>query len=458
MQRYLRLLRAHPDFTRLWFAQIVSLAGDWFNTVALSALVIKYSPPESQGLAISLFFLSRAVPPMLLSPIAGVLVDRFNRRWLMIGSNLLRFVVVLGFLVVVANPELLWAVYVLTIIQFILTTVFEPALSAIMPALVGVDDLVEANTLMSATWSAMLAFGAAVGGFVAATLGSPAALMIDALTFLLAAWLIWSIRGYHPLPHPVVSVHPPTHTLEDFAPIAANPSATPSARPAADHAKTGFRDGLRYVLSHPEVAVPLLGKSGSSIGNVDTLITIFATQVFILGADGQISLGIMYSSFGLGAILGPVILNRFHDRSVTQLRRLMILGFIAAALGWLVMGVAGSLLAICLALLIRAMGGSVNWTYSTVVLQKSADDAYLGRVFSLDMMGFYLASVLSTLTHGALVDAVGAEQAGTVALGTFLVALVPLVVWVLLIRMLERRAAQLVVNEVDSQPSEANVQ
>lgn len=436
MQRYLGLLRTYPDFTHLWLAQIVSLGGDWFNTVALSALVIKYSPEETRGLAISLFFLARAVPPMLLSPLAGVLVDRFNRRWLMIGSNLLRAIVVLGFLAVVSNPDLLWAVYVLTIIQFVLATVFEPALSAIMPALVGVDDLVEANTLMSATWSAMLAFGAAVGGFVAAVLGTQVALMIDVLTFLLAAWLIWEIRGYRPLSHPATPITSPLHSVENYAAITLN------SRPQTT--STGIRDGLRYVRAHPEVAVPLMVKAGNSIGNVDTLITIFATQVFILGADGQISLGIMYSTFGLGAVLGPVLLNRFHDGSVMQLRRLITIGFAAAALGWLVMGVAGSLLAVCLALLIRAMGGSANWTYSTVVLQKSADDAYMGRVFSLDMMGFYLTSVISTLVHGALVDAVGASRSGLVALGTFFVALLPMIAWALLVRMLERRAAEMV--------------
>lgn len=440
MQRYLSLLRTYPDFSRLWFAQIVSLGGDWFNTVALSALVIKYSPEETRGLAVSLFLLARTLPPMLLSPVAGVLVDRFNRRWLMIGSNLLRAVVVLGFLAVVNNPDLLWVVYVLTVVQFVLTTVFEPALSAIMPALVGADDLVEANTLMSATWSAMLAFGAAVGGFVAAALGTQVALAIDALTFVGAAWLIWQIRGYSPAGRPTSTVVPPLATVEDYQPI------TLPSRPGA--ASTGFRDGLRYVRAHPEVAVPLMVKAGSSIGNVDTLITIFATQVFILGVDGQISLGIMYSAFGLGAVLGPVLLNRFHDSSVMQLRRVITVGFFAAALGWLVMGVAGSLLALCIALLIRAVGGSANWTYSTVVLQKSADDAYLGRVFSLDMMGFYLTSVISTLTHGALVDAVGASRSGLVAIGTFFVALIPLAVWVLLVRMLERRAAEIATAEV----------
>lgn len=419
MSRYIRLLRTYPDLARLWLAEVISLTGDWFSTVALSALVIKYSPEETHGLAISLFLLARGLPPMLLSPYAGVLVDRFNRRWLMIISDWLRAVVVLGLLLVVANPDLLWAVYALTMLQFVLSTVFAPAMSAMIPAVVEHEDLVIANTMMSATWSAMLAFGAALGGFVSASFGVSVALVFDVITYVLAGWLIWQVKSYKPAHH--------------------GAEKAKSGEKAKPKVNTGFFDGLRYLRAHPEVAAPLMVKAGNSVGNVDTLMTIMATQVFVLGADGQVSLGIMYSAFGFGAVLGPVLMNRYHDGSVMQLRRLIIWGFVAAALGWLVMGAAGSLIAVCLGLLIRAMGGSANWTYSTVVLQKCADDAYMGRVFSLDMMGFYFASVVSTIVHGALVDTVGAQNAQNVATGTFFMGLVPLVAWVLLVRMLERR-------------------
>src|SRR5206468_1413116 len=160
----------------------------------------------------------------------------------------------------------------------------------------------------------------------------------------------------------------------------------------------------RFLRRNPATAATLLVKFGTSLGNIDTLMTIFATQLFVLGAGGQLSLGIMYSSFGIGAVIGPLLLNRFNDGSVSSMRRLIVLGFVWATVGWFVLGSAGSLALVCVALMLRAMGGSVNWTYSTVMIQKLVPDSYMGRMFSMDMAMFYLATVLSTITHGTLID------------------------------------------------------
>src|SRR5262245_37813118 len=132
MQNYIRLLRNNPDFTRLWLSQVISLLGDWFNTISLLALVSAYSP-GSQGLAVSGLLLARYLPQMLLSPVAGVLVDRFDRKTLLVWSNWLRAVVVLLLLLTTTGPQWLWAVYLLTIVQFTLSSVYEPGLSALIP-------------------------------------------------------------------------------------------------------------------------------------------------------------------------------------------------------------------------------------------------------------------------------------------------------------------------------------
>ena len=412
MTSYARLLRDNPDFARLWLAQVISLLGDWFTTIALSALVVQYSP-GSEGLAISGLLLARFVPAMLLSPLAGVLVDRFDRKRLLVLSNLLRAFVVLMFLVATSGPEWLWLIYVLTILQFVLSSAFEPGQSAIIPAVVARTGLLLANTLVSITWSVMLALGAILGGIIATLFGTGVALLINALTFAVAAWLIAQIRT--DTSHPTVDHH---------------------NRPLQ---KTSFREGLRFLRANPDVSSLLLIKMGGSIGSVDTLMTIFATQIFVLGASGQLSLGIMNSAYGLGSILGPLLLNRFNNGTVFTMRRLVIAGFILEALGWLGLANGVTLLIVCLALLVRAMGGSVNWTYSTVMIQKSVPDHYLGRVFSIDMAGFYLAMVTSTFLHGALVDALGGDQVQLIALGTMVVSLIPLVMWALITRWLERR-------------------
>ncbi len=404
MQRYAQLLQRNPDFSRLWLAQVISLLGDWFDTITLLALVAHYSP-ENAGLAVSGLLLSRYIPPMVISPITGVLVDRFDRKTLLVWSNWLRAIVVLGLVLTTNGPQWLPLIYILTVIQFSLSAVFEPGQSAVIPNLVTGNDLVIANTLGNITWSAMLAFGAVIGGVVSAALGANIALVIDAVTFLVAGLLINGIDR---------------HKFKAAAPAAHEPKAD-----------TSFREGLRFLRRNPPTAATLLVKFGTSLGNIDTLMTIFATQLFVLGAGGQLSLGIMYSAFGVGAVIGPLLLNRFNNGSVSAMRRLIIVGFAFATLGWFVMGGAGSLVMVCVALLLRAMGGSVNWTYSTVMIQKLVPDGYMGRMFSMDMAMFYLATVLSTIIHGSLVDTLGTENIRLIAFGTMAVSLIPLAGWAL---------------------------
>lgn len=413
MQKYVSFLRENPDFARIWMAQVVSLLGDWFNTITLVALVTVYSP-EYTGLAVSGFLLARFIPPMLISPFAGVLVDRFDRKRLLIWSNWLRAVVVGLLVFTTGGAQWLWAIYLLTMLQFILSSVFEPAQSAALPNLVRGADLIKANTLVNITWSAMLAFGAVIGGVVGSLLGANVALLVDAVTFAIAGLLIL------PIPR------------EKFKDVVAEIKAHESV------ADTSFREGLRFLRRNREIVGTLLIKFGTSLGNVDTLMAIFATQIFILGEGGQVSLGIMYSAFGIGAVLGPLLLNRWNDGSVFKMRRLVILGFLGATLGWIALGSAWSLVVVCLALVLRAMGGSVNWTYSTVMIQKQVPDLYRGRMFSMDMAFFYAATVISTLLHGSLVDALGKEHIRTIAFGTMLLSLVPLALWTWFTRRVER--------------------
>ncbi len=409
MQTYLRLLRENPQYAKLWAAQVVSLLGDWFNTVVLSALVALYS--DGSGLAVSIFLLARFLPPLLIGPYAGVLVDRYNRQHILVWCNVLRAGVV-PFFLLAQSPDMLWLIYVVTIVQFALSAFFEPAQSAIIPALTRPQQLVEANTLVSITWSVMLALGAVLGGAFAALFGTAAALMFDAFTFLVASGLLAWIH-YQPLTN-----GSPQHRQD-----------------------TTFVDGLRFLRENPPMRWALFIKIGTHLGNADTLMTILATQVFVLGAQGELSLGVLYSVFGVGAFIAPLLLNRWNDGTVARMRRLVLLGFALSALSWFVIAVAGTFTLLAVGFFVRAIGGSANWTYSTIIIQKSAPDAYLGRMFALDMAGFQLVTVLSTLAHGALVDALGVQNVVLVLVGTGLVCLLPWALWAWAVPRLERQAA-----------------
>lgn len=416
--RYWRLLNENREFAKLWVAQVISLTGDWFNTVVLSALVAQYT--GGSGLAIGLFLMARFLPPLLVSPFAGVLVDRFNRQRLLVWSNWLRALIVPLFLL--ANtPDMLWLIYAVTIVQFTLSAIFEPGQSAIIPALTKPSMLVEANTLIGITWSVMLALGAVLGGIVAFLFGTGVALLVDAATFAVAGAVIAWI-DYDP-----VRGRKLTKAIENSKP---------------DVEDTSFREGLRYVRRTPQMAAALFVKLGGSIGNVDTLMTVFATQLFVIGANGEVSLGILYSVFGVGAFLGPIFANRVNDGSVRRMRRLIILGFVGIVLGWAFLGAASTLFIAAIAIFIRAASSSINWTYSVIIIQKTAPNAKLGRMFALDMAGFQLATVISTLVHGGLIDLLGVGAIHLLAIGTGLISLLPLAIWLWSVNYLEKHEAQ----------------
>jgi MFS family permease len=419
MTGYIDLLRRNPDYTRMWLAQAVSLLGDWFSTIALSALVVRYS--SGSGIAVSGLLLARFLPPLLIGPFAGVLVDRFNRKRLMIASDLIRALVVLMFFLV-RDPDHLWLIYALTIIQFVCGAVFEPARSALLPSLVAPEYLVKANILGSITWSVMLAAGAAIGGLVAAAFGATTALLVDAMTFLISALLIVSIR------------YSEKHDSS-------------RQQPTDGDSRLGFRDGLRYIAQHPATAAVLLVKLGGSIGSIDTLMVIYATRLFVVGDEGTGSLGILYSAFGIGAVIGPIVLNRFNNGTVPTMRRLISIGYVWITLGWLLLGGAPTLLAATVAVLVKAMGSSIYWTYSSVILQKTVPNHYLGRVFALDLAGFQLSTVVSVLVTGWLIEHIDTTNVPGIALGTGLVSLIPLVLWTLAVPWIARKDVAAVASE-----------
>src|SRR5215216_8155261 len=187
---YIDLLRRNRAFRQLWLGQVVSQMGDWFDTIALYTIIQNLT---GSGRYIGLLLVARFVPSFFLGPLSGVVADRFSRRKIMIVTDVLRAVVVLGFLFV-RRADQLWIVYVLTVFQLGLSTFFEPAKTAAIPSIVEDRELVAANAISSVTWSAMLTIGAAIGGFITSWFGTDVAFILDAATYLLSAALIASIR------------------------------------------------------------------------------------------------------------------------------------------------------------------------------------------------------------------------------------------------------------------------
>ncbi len=398
---YLTLLKDNPRFRKLWLAGVISHLGNWFNYIAIFVLLNHLT---GTGHAVSWFLIAKFIPSTILGPAAGVLTDRLPRKMLMISSDLLRAGVVLCFLLI-KRPDQVWMVYTLALLQESLWTFFDPARRASIPNLCQAHELNVANALGGATWSVMLAIGAALGGLVSAVAGWQTAIVLDALTFLVSAWFLADLD----LPSLPKKQQPDKLSWQDYTGI------------------NDLKEGCRYVLANRQVAALLLVKSGWALsGGIFVLLTVFGEQVFPIHGHGGGS-GILYSFRGLGAAIGPILAWRYLGEGRPAMLRAIGLSFFVACASYLVFSQAPTLLKAAPLVLLGHMGGSVQWVFSTNLLQRMVPDHFRGRVFAAEMALLTLVLSLSTYFTGAALDAGVSPRTAMIRLA--LIFLIPGVLW-----------------------------
>ena len=397
MRDYLVLLRDNRGFRYIWLGSVVSQIGDWFNLIASASLIGRLS---ESGVAVSYLFLARFLPLFFFSPIAGILADRFDRRRIMIVTDLLRAVTVWGF-VFVREPEQIWLFYGLTIVQFGLSAVFTPARSAIFANVVDEKDLVVANGLDSFTWSTMLAVGSLLGGIVAKKYGEGMAFLVDGFTFWVSAWLIRQVTG--------------------------------TERPGRSDHQTEWFDiigGVSYLWASSFLFGLALVKGGGALiwGAINVLEVNFAEKVFPIGDGGATTLGIIYAISGLGTGLGPIIFGRWFGNERKGMLRAIGVGFVLIFVGIVFLSVAPNLTWFGVATAIRTIGSGVIWVFSAALLQMMVPDRFRGRVFAFEFLVLTLTQSLSIYWAGFAQDGLGWEVQ-QVTLGMGGVGVVGCVVW-----------------------------
>src|SRR3979490_758795 len=187
---YLQLLRRNRSFRRLWWGQVISELGNWFNFIAGLGLVRTIS--HGDAIVTTIMLLSRMIPFTVFAPLAGAFVDRWSRRTVMIVSDFARVIVALGFLFV-RRPEDLWIAYLCTALLSFFGSFFEAAKGAAVPNITGERDLLAGNALMFSSRFLLMSLGAALGGWPAATVGYSAAFIVNAVSFVLSALSVWLI-------------------------------------------------------------------------------------------------------------------------------------------------------------------------------------------------------------------------------------------------------------------------
>jgi MFS family permease len=374
---YLELIKSNKEFRRLWSASVISMLGEWFNTIALFLLIFEYTDSE---FLLGVLFTVRMLCFALLQPVSGLLADRMNRKHIMIASNVLQVFLALCFLGVNGSEDIWWML-ALSGVMMLLHGAYVTAERAALPNIVPEEHLATANALDAASWSSALCIGAMLGGVVVEFYGVDAAFIIDSLTFLLSAILLIPIT----LPQTV---------------------GDEMKGPLFSTAVSNIKNGLRRILDESRLLRVVFAKASWNIaggGLAGVFLVVAGSNVDGFGA--AIGFGLFFFARGIGTGLGPIMARRFltnEERWPLLIGLLVVLsGFFYLLVG-LTLGINLWLTFALVTLAHSASGG--NWVLSTILTQRWVEDEIRGRVFSIDMLTMSIAFSVSSAAAGYLLE------------------------------------------------------
>jgi MFS family permease len=375
------LLRTNRNYRYTWFGQIVSEVGDHFNNIAVLSLAIEMT---HSGGVVAGVMLSRAIPAVLIGPVAGVWLDRFDRRRIMIASDLVRGVIALGFIAAFVHRQV-WLLYSLSALLMMASPFFTSGRSAILPSIATPEELHTANALTQTTGWITLAVGAFFGGTTSAKFGFEVAFLFNSLSFFFSGFCISRLRS-------------PEGHFRAKRVDAPDLNETTVARPWHE-----YREGLAYMAKSPLIlGIAFIGVGWASGGGAaQVLFTLFSEVVFKRGAQG---LGQLWGIAGVGLLVGGFIGNRLGKRiSFNAYKRTVFFCYLLHGGSYILFSQMPSwglaLFFMGLSRAAVAVSSVLNWSN----LLTHVDSRYRGRVFStietmnwstmmLSMLGAGLAS------------------------------------------------------------------
>ncbi len=374
---YGQLIRENRDFRKLWIAAVISMLGEWFNTIALFFLILEYTGSE---FLLGMLFTVRMAGFAILQPFIGLLADRYNRKMLMVVSNLLQAVFALCFLLVNDSSDIVWMIG-LSGLMMVLHGVYMTAERAALPNVVAEEDLATANALDAASWSTALCMGAMLGGVVVSIWGTDAAFIVDSVTFLVGTLFLINLT----IPQ----------TIDESM--------------KGPWLSTGIRNiksGWARIRSQPALFRIVFAKASWNVAGGG----LAGVYLVLMGADVQgfgaaFGFGLFFFARGVGTGLGPILARAFLKDEEAWPRLVGYLIVLSGLIYFLVGLSVPHALWITVVLVILAHSASgANWVLSTVMMQQWVEDEVRGRVFSTDMLILSIAFSTSTSVAGYLME------------------------------------------------------
>ncbi len=355
MAGFVALLKNNRNYRNSWIGQIVSEAGDHFNSIAVFSLALHLT---GSGATVGFAMISRVLPAILAGPIAGVALDRMDRRKVMIASDLFRAVIAVAHILLLTYRSE-WLLYLLSGLLMFASPFFNSGRSAILPRIASPEELHAANALTQTTSWLTLAFGALLGGVSTTALGYEGAFVINAMCFIVSAAAVWSLRV------------PEGHFRPDRSASKRRPSSVAE-----------LREGIAYMRAQPLIfAIAMLGVGWSTGGGAaQILFTLFGEVVFKRGPAG---IGLIWGFAGLGLVIGGIAAVRSGKLlTFTGYKRLIAPAFLIHGLAYVAFSVMpdiwGSIFFIMLS---RAAIGMCS-VMNRMMLLLHVPDRLRGRVFT----------------------------------------------------------------------------
>jgi MFS family permease len=350
------LLRQNRNYRYTWAAQVVSEIGDYFNNIAVFALVMEKG---GSGLVVSGVMLSRAIPAVLAGPVAGVLLDRLDRRRIMIASDLVRAAVALAFVFTIHEPRP-WLLYLLSAVLMFASPFFTSGRAAILPTIASPDELHSANSLTQTTQWATLTAGTLLAGYSSAGLGYTWAFIINALSFVFSAWAIWRVR------------------MPGDTGVAPGVGLKPrSLQPLRDYV-----EGLSYMRSIPLMMGIAMISVGWALGGgaAQILFALFGERVFHRGAAG---IGSIWGFAGIGLLAGGAA-GHFIGKHArfTGYKRAVTVSYVLHGAAYMAFSQVESYAAALVLMMFSRVGMAVTSVLNNEQLLRHTSGAFRGRVFA----------------------------------------------------------------------------
>jgi MFS family permease len=374
------------NFALLWFGGLISLTGDWMLFIALPIYVYTLT---GSTLATSAMFVAEMIPNLLLGSVAGVFVDRWDRKHAMVIANLLLALGLLP-LVAVRSAEWLWLVYLVGFVESAIVQFFKPAESALLPQLVTEEHLIAANSLNALNSNLARLVGPALGGIVAGLMGLPGVVFLDAGSFLITSIMIALIGGV------------PTRAS------AAMPRSPGTPVTAWVAIWREWLAGLRLVRSERPVLIVFIMLAITALGEgvMGVLFVVFVNKVL---GGGALEIGWLMSAQAVGGLIGGVIVG-FASTLLSPARLIGLSAIMFGLIDLAIFNYPAFIPGIALGLILFVVVGVPGVGFMSGVntlLQTAVVDQYRGRVFGALGTTQALLMLIGTLAAGMLGDRLG---------------------------------------------------